>query len=296
MKIRKKEKSNQGLRGRRLAWLILVCLGAVFATGPGCSIQSRMMANLSQAIVDNDDLPMVQAGAPAYLLMIDSLIKEDPESEDMLSTAAILYSAYADVFVEDKVRSKKISAKALAYAGRAVCCVEEDACGLKQKPYEAFKSVVDSWDEDEILPLFSLGSAWAGWIMANRDDFNALADISRIEDIMLKVTRMDEGYRDGSAFLYLGALSSFIPPGLGGRPEQGRAYFEKAIALSKGKNLMAKVMFAKLYARMMFDRELHDRLLSEVLDTDPAVPGYTLVNTYARQQAQKLLDQADEYF
>ena len=275
-------------------WLILACL-AFFAV-TGCSVRSRMMAGLSETIVDNDDLAMVEAGAPAYLLMIDSLIKDDPDSEEMLSTAALLYTSYADVFVQDAARSGKIAAKALGYAERAVCIANENACGLREKPYEEFTAELESMDGEDIRALFSLGSAWAGWIMAHKDDFNALADISRIEDIMVRVTQLDESFRDGAPFLYLGTLATFLPPALGGRPEEGRAYFEKAIALSQGKNLMAKVMFAKLYARMMFDRELHDRLLKEVLETDPAMPGHTLVNTYAQEQARRLLEEADDYF
>ena len=59
---------------------------------------------------------------------------------------------------------------------------------------------------------------------------------------------------------------------------------------------MVKVTYARQYARMVFDRKLHDRLLEEVLHTDPNVPGYVLVNTYAQQTAKKLLDTADDYF
>ncbi|WP_051148525.1 TRAP transporter TatT component family protein [Desulfospira joergensenii] len=276
--------------------LFPACLVLLMIMAGGCSIQSRMMANLSDTIVNNNDLAMVEAGAPAYLLMIDGLIKDDPNSEEMLSTAALLYTSYADVFVRDGQRAGKIAAKALGYANRALCISNTEACGLKEKPYEEFTAALESTDRGDIRALFSLGSAWAGWIMANKEDFNALADISRIEDIMLQVVRLDESYRDGAPFLYLGSLATFLPPALGGRPGQGKTYFEKAIELSKGKNLMAKVMFAKLYARMLFDRELHDRLLQEVMETDPAVPGHTLVNTYAQEQARRLLEEADDYF
>ena len=38
-----------------------------------------------------------------------------------------------------------------------------------------------------------------------------------------------------------------------------------------------KVEFARTYARLVYDRELHDRLLEDVLAADPDVPGLTLV-------------------
>ena len=262
----------------------------------GCSVKSNMMASLSDTIVNNDDLSMVEAGAPAYLLMIDSMISEDPDSKEMLSTAAQLYTSYADVFVTDKQRSRKMVNKALNYANKAMCISNDHACGLKNEPFEKFQAIIASMDKGDLPYLFTLGNAWASWIMANTNNFNALADISRIEAIMLKAASLDETYKDGAAFLYLGTLSTFLPPALGGKPEQGKLYFEKAIELSGGKNLMAKVMFAKLYAKMMFDRELHDKLLTEVMDTNPVVPGYTLVNTYARKLAKQLLAEADDYF
>ena len=278
---------------QRVLAVVLVCVGLVWS---GCSVKTDLMTHLSDTIVNNNDLKLVEDGAPAYLIMIDSLIADDPHSETMLSTASRLYSAYADVFVSDRERSRKMATKSLGYARRALCLSEEDACGITSMPYEEFKTVLADLDEDQLPYLYTLGSAWSGWIMAHRDDFNALADISRIEDIMVRVTELDDTYQDGAAYLYLGALATLIPPALGGRPEQGRAYFEKALALSQGKNFMVKVMYARLYARMVFDRELHDRLLGEVMSADPQVPGYTLVNTYARENAKKLLEDADEYF
>ena len=262
----------------------------------GCSIKSDMMSHLSDTIVNNDDLHLVEAGAPAYLLMIDSLISEDPYSKELLSAAAQLYTAYADVFVTDAKRSRKMVNKAFAYADQAMCIADKDACGLKDKSFDQFQKILGAMDKKDQPYLFSLGASWASWIMANTNDFNALADISRIEAIMLKVVLLDESYKEGAAFLYLGSLASFLPPALGGKPEQGKVYFERAIELSQGKNLMAKVMFAKLYARMIFNQDLHDRLLKEVLDTNPVVPGYTLVNTYAQKQARQLLESAEDYF
>jgi hypothetical protein len=277
-----------------LSFFIIGFVGLMLSSG--CSIKSDMMTHLSDTIVNNDDLLLVEAGAPAYLLMIDSLISEDPYSKEMLSTAAQLYTAYAGVFVTDTHRSRKMVNKAFGYADQAICIANKDACGLKKMPFDKFQEIIAAMGIKDLPYLYTMGSAWASWIMANSNDFNALADISRIETIMLKVVLLDETYKEGAAFLYLGTLSTFLPPALGGKPEQGKLYFQRAIDLSQGKNLMAKVMFAKLYARMIFDRDLHDRLLKEVLDTNPAVPGYTLVNTYAQKQARQLLESAEDYF
>lgn len=273
-----------------------VCLAVLVLGAAGCSVKSDYMSHLSATILNTNDLKMVEDGAPAYLLMVDSLIRQDPGSEEIMSTGARLYTAYADVFVSEKKRSKKLADKALGYAEKALCLANDGACGLRKIPFEKFEALVASMDTTDLPYLFTMGNAWASWIMAHRDDFNALADIARIETLMHRVVAIDDTYRDGAAYLYLATLSTFLPPALGGKPEQGQAYFEKAVELSKGKNLMAKVMYAKLYARMMFDRPLHDRLLQEVLETDPRIPGYVLINTYAQKTAKALLASADDYF
>ena len=267
----------------------------------GCSMilssaTSDMMTHLSSTILNNDDLTLVKNGAPAYLLMIDSLISKDPDNEAMLSTASMLYTAYSDLFVKDAERARKMAAKALNYANRAICLEDDTACRLKSRTFEEFEKIIADMDKQQVPTLFALGSAWAGWIMANRSDFNAIADMAHIELIMQRVVELDETYRDGAAYLYLGTLATLLPPALGGRLEQGKHYFEKAVELSKGKNLMVKVIFAKMYARMIFDRTLHDQLLNEVLGADPSVPEYTLVNTWAQKQARTLIDDADDYF
>ena len=75
-----------------------------------------------------------------------------------------------------------------------------------------------------------------------------------------------------------------------------RAHFERVVQLTNGDHLLAKVMFAESYARLVFDRELHDGLLRDVLAADPRAPGLTLMNTIAKEQAQALLESADDYF
>ena len=86
------------------------------------------------------------------------------------------------------------------------------------------------------------------------------------------------------------------PPALGGKPEIARGHFERSIDLSRGTDLSAKVEYARRYARMMFDQDLHDRLLTEVIEAPVDVPGRTLFNVLAQQDAAALLESSQEYF
>jgi hypothetical protein len=267
----------------------------------GCSLfissaSVDMTKNLSHAISNNDDLATVKAGAPAYLLMVDSFLYQDPNNESLLRGAANIYTAYTNVFVKDKERAGKLTDKALDYAFRALCVRRPVTCQFRTKSFKEFKDALLLLTKKDVPDLFTLGSSWAAWIQVHREDWNAVAEISRVEAIMQRVVELDELYQDGAAHLYLGVLATFIPPALGGKPEVGRRHFERALEISKNKNLMVKVMYAQYYARLIFDRKLHDRLLHEVLDAQTHVPGYTLLNTLAQKRARELLKSGEDYF
>lgn len=267
----------------------------------GCSFiiskaTGDLINNLSAAILNNDDLKTVESGGPAYLLMLDGLVREEPDNVPLLCSASKLYTAYSSIFIKDKVRAKKMTEKALSYAFRAVCLHRPEACSIRDVSYQAFANIIKKMNVKDVPLLYALGEAWAGWIQAHQDNLIAIAELARVEEIMKQVLELDELYEDGGAHFYLGVFATLLPPALGGRAEEGRRHFEQAIAISGGRNLMVKVTFARQYARLMFDRKLHDRLLHEVLKADPNLPNHTLINTLARQEAQKLLDSADNYF
>lgn len=275
--------------------MMLIFLPLVWS---GCvsTVAGQFTDSLSDAILNNNDLETVEAGGPAYLLMIDGLLREDPGNESLLRSAANLYSAYAGLYVTDTLRKQRLTDKALDYALQALCAQNRDGCGLRKADFDAFQKCVARMGAKDVPYLYTLGTTWAGWIDAHQKDWNAVADISRVEALMTRVIALNETYQDGGAHLYLGILATLLPPAMGGRPEIGRRHFERAITLSRGRNLMVKVTYARQYARLVFDRELHDRLLTSVIDADPDVEGYTLMNTLAQKDARTLLDSADDYF
>ena len=268
---------------------------------PGCSwiissTTNNFADNLASSILNQSDPATVKDGLPAYLLLIDAMLEGEPNDESLLRTSASLNSSYAGMFSDEPERQKPLSQKALDSASKAVCVHDRKTCHIQTMPFEDFSKIIDNITKEDVPNYYVLGTAWAGWIQAHSDDWNAVAQLPQVERIMHRVVELDEGYESGSAHMYLGVLATLLPPAMGGRPEVGREHFERAIALSEGKNLMSKVVYARHYARLVFDRELHDKLIGEVLATDPEVPGFTLINTIAQQQAKKLSASADDYF
>ncbi len=283
------------LRGVPL--LGLACL--LLTSGCGSLVSSttgRLADNLVAALLDQNDPETVRQGAPAYLLLVDGLIEGDPENPALLLTGAKLYAAYTSAFVEDSERARVLSEKAKQYGLDGLCRSDRRTCGMADSPYPEFETAVNALGEKSLPALYGAASAWATWVQTNRDDWVAVADKARVQAMMERVVALDDSYRQGTAHLYLGVLATLLPEALGGKPEEGRLHFERAIHISGGRDLLAKVLLARDYGRLVFDRELHDRLCREVLSAKPSQPGLTLNNTLAIAEARRLLDSSEEYF
>ena len=279
--------------------LTVTTIVVVFGTGCTSMIYSatnKMATNLSHAMLNHDDLDTVKGAAPAYLLMADGLLQDNPDDIALLTTAAQLYSAYANVFVSEPERSKRLTNRALDYAMRAACLQRTLACDWRKQRYNVFKDSLADLEKNDVSVFFTLGSTWAGWIQAHSKDWNAIADLPKATAIMQRILELDETYQQGAAHLYLGVSFTLLPPAMGGKPELGREHFEKAILLSDGKNLTVKVLYARQYARLVFNRELYESLLQEVTSADPVAADLTLMNILAQQQAKQLLAETNDYF
>lgn len=260
------------------------------------SATGRLAKNLATSIQNHNDPDTVATAFPAYLLMIDSFIENDPQNVQMLQSGAKLYAAYASTFVNESQRAKKLSQRSLSYALNAVCFHNERACKMKSMPFDSFKQVVQSLNKESIDTLFVLGQSWAVWLQTNKEDWNAVAELPRVRLIIERVMLLDDTYQNGNAHLYMGILHSLLPAALGGKPDIARQHFEKAIQLSENKNLMAKVSYAEHHARLVFNQALHDKLLNEVLAAKPEQQGMTLTNTLAQKKAKQLLESGKDYF
>ncbi len=280
----------------RPLWILLVV-----SVLPGCasmvsSATSQMADNISLAISNQDDPATVRDGAPAYLIMIDGLIEGDPQNRNLLLAGARLYGSYTAAFIEDEPRAQRLASKSLSYARRALCIEDIEVCDAIDSKLDQFEASLAGTGKSELKELYSFAAAWASWIQVNATDWNAVADLSKVTALFERCLVIDEGYDGGGAHVYLGVIKSLLPAALGGKPELARAHFERAIEISAGHNLMISVLMAKNYARNVFDQELHDALLTSVEAAPADYPGYTLINTLAKLEAEQLLAESEDFF
>jgi len=280
----------------RYAFILIVALLSSGCASMVSSATGKFAGSLSAGILNQDDLQTVADGAPAYLILIDGLIQDSPDDVALLLAGAKLYGAYGSVFVEERSRMLSMTDKAFRYSSRGLCLQVPATCGMEKLPFDEFIPRLEQVQPGSVAALYVFATSWAGWIEPRSQDWNAVADLAKVKAAIKRVLALDEAYDQGGPHFYMGVLESLLPPAMGGKPDLARQHYERAIELSDGKNLMVKVYFAERYARMKFDRPLHDRLLNEVLAADPQAKDYTLSNTLAQRQAHKLLNSADEYF
>ena len=258
------------------------------------SVTSGLAEDLADTILNSNDVDTVREGIPAYLLMIDSFLRSSPNNPELLMAASNLNSAFT-IFTNEE-RGRLLSQKSLDYSLRAACARNKTLCDLKEAEFEVYKQRVDAITNKDVDIAYSLAVAWTGWMQAHSNDWNAIAQLGKVKYLMAHCIELDETISDGGPHLYMGGLETVLPASLGGNPEKGRAHFERSIEISQGQFLMAKVVFAEQYAKLVFDKQMHDRLLNEVLTADPVSEGRTLTNTVAQTRARELLAESDDYF
>jgi hypothetical protein len=279
-----------------------VLLIGVFAFAlSGCaslmsSAASGLSDSISDSILNQDDPETAKAALPTFMVLIDGFISDNPDDPDILASGATLYASYGAIFADDEARASRLTTRARAYALRAMCEEYGPACDWPDANYDEFVASLEGIGPKQSEYLYTYGFASVVFLRAHSSDWNSLAELPQIEALFNHYLDISGDTVNSAVYTYMGALLTLRPPALGGEPEKAREYFEKAIALTDGKDLSAKVEYARGYAKLLYERDLHDQLLNEVMAADPYEDGYTLGNVLAKEQAAILLAEADEYF
>jgi len=279
------------------ALLIIMVALSISACGQLVSNAKKEFADdVTATILESNDPETIKKGVPAYLILISSMVKGDPDNPDLLEAGAQLYGAYASSFTDSQESKKALAETAFSYASHAMCVRNAKFCDVKSISYFEYETLLLEVDKADANHLFIFASSWAGLIEATSSDWNSIAELPKVKASIQRVIDIDETVSNGNAHLYMAVLETLLPPSLGGKPDLAKKHFDRAIELSNNTNLMAKVLYAEKYARLLFERELHDELLNQVMAADIGPKDQTLINTLAKQKAKELLLVADDYF
>ena len=285
---------KRGVRFRQTTMGCL-CLTLLFTLSSCSSLLTGMIEPTVGNLQKQTDLDLVCEGAPAYLLMIDSMIASDPDNPSLLQVGAKSYSAYVAAMAECGSSDDRVAAiadKARLYGttllGRVLPISPADSL-------EALNKALQGMGASDVPDLFWGALAWTTWIRHQHGSPASIADSVRVERIMLRLLELDDTFQQGSVHLFLGGYYAAKPQMFGGRPDLSRIHFEKALTISQHSFLLVQTTYAETYARLTMDKDLHDKLLKEVVDFKlTGAPDSALSNQIAKRRAKRLL--ADGYF
>ena len=264
----------------------------------GLRASPSLFQNFASSMFEECDIELAKASIPANLKLMEGLLKNDPGNRGILSTLAMGFAGYSLLFVEEKEpeRASELYLRARRYALTGLGATGRDL-QESQMNQEKAKLVLSAIIQDEFEPFFWATISLTAWINLNLDKPAALAQLGFAEQCLRKLIELRPDYLYGLPHVLLGVSLSARPSLLGGKADEARAHFEKALILGNRRFFLTQYYMARYYAVQVQDRKLFSSLLQEIARGNPEeLKEFCLINRMTQQKAADLEKKADELF
>lgn len=257
----------------------------------------------SKAFDTLSDLEVAKLGAGSSLVQLEGMQVLAPDNEDALFLLTQSWTGYGSAFIEDEWEqaydrgdddAETVQARRAADAyARAVrfgtLLLEQRHPGFvaAQKNYDTMKAYLAPFEKADAENLLWLGLAWLsrGGVAAERPE--VVAELFVGVALLERSVELDETLAYATGLAALGAYHARAPDA---ELEQGKAQFERALALTGRKALTVQVMYAQNWACQAHDDAAYRTLLDEVLAApEDVLPEQQLENVIARRKAERYL-------
>ncbi len=288
-----------------LAGLVVVC---------GCSIRRLAVNQFGDALAkgggvfeSDDDPELVRQAVPFGLKLQEGLLTESPRHQGLLLSLASGFTQYAYAFVQaDAVEmddKDATAAKALRDRARRLFLRARDY-GLRglEVNYPEFSknplAALPLTTKRDVPLLYWTAAAWGAAIADAKDRPDIVADVGKMAAMMDRALELNETFEHGAIHAFL-INYEMARPGVKPAEAQARArqHFDRAVALSAGKQAGPFVAYAEAVCVQQQHRAEFAQLLQQALAIDAyAVPESRLANLVAQRRARWLLGRMDELF
>jgi len=301
---------------RLRAPLILLLLGWI--AGSGCSLLRRpalnevanAVAGSGTTFASDEDPDLVKAAAPFSLKLMESLLAENPEHQGLLSAAASGFTQYAFAFVHQeadeleardlaaaealRTRARRLYLRAHTYGLRGL---EVNHPGFPNALLANPRAAVHAATTADVPLLYWTAIAWAAAISLSKDNPDLIAQIPAMEALMDRALELDESYGRGAIHTFLVAYEVSRRGAPGEPAARAREHFERAMALSEGKDAAPLVALAEVVTVKQQDVKEFESLLNRALAINPDANLDTrLRNVIMQRRARWLLSRKAELF
>lgn len=271
----------------------------------GCSVKKmtvRSTAGLMdqgiEAVFEEKDPEFAEQSLVSQLKLLEILHKNEPENLKVLNYLAQGFGAYGFLFIEpkDAERAKIFYERGRDY-GLLALRLQTGFDFASESDLSKVDAALNKISKSQVASLFWTAYSWGGLANLSLNDPQTLAQLPKIEKMMLRVREIVPGYFYGGPEIFLGAYYGARPKMFGGDLAKSKDYFQKAMAFSKSKFLMTQVLFAKYYSINAMDEASFRDALGSVTDfkLDDFKEQY-LSNVVAQRRARKLLEEINEHF
>ncbi len=303
---------------RNLLVLISLVLGLCWIAGcdlTGVFVKTQAdVTKRSTAPFTHWDTELVEHALANNLVLSEGFLEIAPDYEPLLMMTILTYVGYGQMWLDEKLaaayeaedygeaerinhRSGLLYDRALVYAKRMLRLRDkgfDDALSKGEKAFEKWTRVNFYKKRDaEVALVASL--AWFATMQASDDGLASATDRPFAEILAKRSVKLDPRLRGAVGLMALGVVECSVPKFMGGQPEKGKAYLQRAAKLTNRENHGILVALAEVCAVQLQDRTLFEKLLTEVMEAAD-VEEYRLLNKFARRKAERLLAQIDEFF
>jgi tetratricopeptide (TPR) repeat protein len=282
--------------------IALTCSGCVKKILLNGQISSTREA--SPAINTLQDYEGARSVGQAGLGQLEGMHRLAPDNEDALFLLTRGWASVAFGFIEDEYEQayeredEPLSEYHLARARAAYQRAVHYGVQLLERTAQGFdaakrnQETIRAWlvqnfdDPAQAEDLLWIGYAWIGHASAAREEPAIVAELFIGIEIVKRALELDETVAYGTGHVVLGAYHARSAMA---ELDQAKQHFERAIALSQGRYLVAKLNYAQRYYCAKGDRAGYERTLNEVLAAGDPLPAARLQNVIAKRRARRYL-------
>ncbi|MDD9937918.1 MAG: TRAP transporter TatT component family protein [Myxococcales bacterium] len=195
------------------------------------------------------------------------------------------------------LRAGLLFARALYHAKRMLRLRDDDFDAAVAGGVDVFQDWVDEnfYEKDDAEVLLTAGMAYLVSMIESEEGLAAAVDLPYARYMIERSIELDRELNGGTGLMLIGVMECTMPEMLGGRPRVGLKLMEQAAAIEDRQNHGVLVSMAERCAVALQDRKMFHSLLMEVIEAGDNEE-YRLPNKLARHQAERLLQQIDEFF
>jgi tetratricopeptide (TPR) repeat protein len=146
--------------------------------------------------------------------------------------------------------------------------------------------LVENFDTDQAEDLLWTGYAWIGHVSASREVPEVVGELYVGVELVRRSVELDETLAYATGHVVLGAYHARSALA---ELDESKRHFERAIELTGGRYLPAKLNLATRYYCAKGDRAAYERTLREILSAGDPLPAARLQNVVAKRRARRYL-------